>query len=130
MPLIALALAGCGRSEEAQEADRIVRAIDVVRDAPNDPVAARTELLGKLEAEHPKGKLAAAARDACVGAYRLMLDAQVLEARVRGALSGPAEDLNPGVLADLGTAEAKLKESKLAMPECDRTLSELKRGFR
>ena len=123
--------AGCGRSEEAQEADRIVHAIDVMRDAPNDPFAVRADLLAALEAEHPKGKLAVAAREACVKAYRAMVGAQRLEARVRGGLKGAADGgIDIGLLGDLGNADTILKESMTAMPDCDQRLRELRRAFR
>ena len=42
-----LALASCGPSEEVLEARRVARAIDLVRDAPNDPVSGRKALLEK-----------------------------------------------------------------------------------
>ena len=135
--LIALALlalvalvAGCGPSEEALEAARIARAIDVVRDAPNDPVEGRKQLLEKLEAEPAKGALAIAARDACVKAYRPFVEGQQLEAQVRAQLAGPAEQLDAGVLLELAGAETKLNEAKAAMPECDRALHDLKHKFR
>ena len=121
-----LLLSGCGPSEEALEAARVARAIDAVRDAPNDPVENRKQLLQKLEAEPAKGALAIAAREACVKAYRPFVEGQELEAHVRTKLSGPPEELDPSVLAALAGAEAKLGEAKAAMPECDRALHELK----
>ena len=127
---LVLVVAGCGRSEESLEAARVARAIDVVRDAPNDPVDGRKQLLDKLEAEPAKGALAIAARDACVKAYRPFVEGQQLEARVRAQLAGPPEQIDAGVLVELASAETKLNEAKAAMPDCDRALHDLKHAFR
>jgi hypothetical protein len=102
--LLGLSLPACGRSEAAQEADRVARAVDVVRDAPNDPVDARRDLLAKLAAEQAKDATAIAARDACVAAYTPFLEGQTLE--------------------------AMLEQAKLKMPECDRSLHDLKHKHR
>ena len=125
-----LALASCGPSEEVLEARRVARAIDLVRDAPNDPVSGRKALLEKLEAEPIKGAVALAAREACAKAYRPFVEGQELEAHVRAKLGGPPEELDPSVLAALAGAEAKLGEAKAAMPECDRALHDLKHKYR
>jgi hypothetical protein len=130
LALVALLVCGCGRSEEAQEASRVARAIDVVRDAPNDPVEGRKQLLEKLEAEPAKGQIAIAARDACVRAYRPFVDGQELEARVRAQLAGPPDQIDAGVVLQLADAETKLNEAKAAMPDCDRALHDLKHKFR
>jgi hypothetical protein len=127
---LALALPACGRSEVAQEADRIARAVDLVRDAPNDPVDARRDLLAKLAAEPAKDPAAIAARDACVAAYTPFLEGQTLEAKVRGSLAGSPGEVNLETLAELGQAEAMLEQAKLKMPECDRSLHDLKHKHR
>ena len=123
-------LSACGPSAEALEAARLLHAIDALRDVPNDPVTARKALLDQLDAEPASGKLAAAARSACITAYRPMVEGQMLEARVRARHRAAPEDIQPDLLVDLATAEAKLKESKAAMPECERTKAELRRTFR
>jgi hypothetical protein len=127
---LGLALPACGRSEVAQEADRIARAVDLVRDAPNDPVEARRDLLAKLAAEPAKDPAAIAARDACVAAYTPFLEGQTLEAKVRSSLAGSPGEVNLETLAELGQAEAMLEQAKLKMPECDRALHDLKHKHR
>jgi hypothetical protein len=128
--LLGLSLPACGRSEAAQEADRVARAVDVVRDAPNDPVDARRDLLAKLAAEQAKDATAIAARDACVAAYTPFLEGQTLEAKVRAALAASPGEVNLETLAELGQAEAMLEQAKLKMPECDRSLHDLKHKHR
>lgn len=127
---LTIGLVACGRSEQAQEADRVGRAIDVVRDAPNDPVQARRDLLAKLAAEPAKEPLAIAARDACVGAYTPFLEGQTLEAKVRESLKGSPGEVNLETLAELGQAETMLEQAKLKMPDCDRALHDLKHAHR
>jgi hypothetical protein len=124
-----LALAGCGRSQEATEADRVLRAVDVLRDAPSSALPARIELAGELERLPLTSPAAAGTRDACARAYRLLLDGSVLEQRARKALDGPGTP-SPAVVQDLLEAEAKIKQSALAMPDCDRAVAELRRALR
>ncbi|WP_433931844.1 hypothetical protein AB3662_45840 [Sorangium cellulosum] len=124
---------GCGRSAEQHEADALLRAIDVLRDAPSEPRAAREALLAELERQPASTPPAVSARDTCARAYRLLLDATAAEARVRALLEAPAGSAGPGALADLtdlAAADAKLKESAETMPRCAEALSELRRAAR
>jgi hypothetical protein len=126
------ATAGCGPSAEKQETDALLHAADALRDAPSEPLAARQALLDALVRQAAPGALATDARDACVQAYRLLLDASAVEARVRKQLEEPAEAGAAALsdVADLASAEAKLKESAAVMPRCDAALAELRRARR
>ncbi|WP_437689006.1 hypothetical protein [Sorangium sp. So ce176] len=135
--LVALAAlhgaSGCGRSAEQHEADALLRAIDVLRDAPSEPRAAREALLAELERQPASTPPAVSARDTCARAYRLLLDATAAEARVRALLEAPAGSAGPGTLGDLtdlAAADAKIKESAETMPRCAEALSELRRAAR
>ncbi|WP_437576912.1 hypothetical protein [Sorangium sp. So ce887] len=129
--LAALAAApGCGRSAERQEADALLHAIDVLRDAPSEPRAAREALLAGLERQPASTPPAASARDTCARAYRLLLDATAAEARVRALLEAPDGSAGPGALSDLAAADAKVKESAEIMPKCAEALSNLRRAAR
>ncbi|XXX76513.1 hypothetical protein WMF30_53580 [Sorangium sp. So ce134] len=134
--LAALALAaapGCGRSAERQEADALLHAIDALRDAPSEPRAAREALLAELERQPASTPPAASARDTCARAYRLLLEATAAEARVRALLEAPegaAGPAAPSDLADLASADAKVKESAEVMPRCAEALADLRRAAR
>ncbi|WP_437589395.1 hypothetical protein [Sorangium sp. So ce1000] len=121
---------GCGRSAEQQEADALLHAIDVLRDAPSEPRAAREALLAELERTPASTPPAVAARDTCARAYRLLLDATAAEARVRALLEAPDGAAGPGALTDLAAADAKIKESAEVMPRCAEALAVLRRSGR
>jgi hypothetical protein len=126
---LGFAFVGCGRSEEAVEAERVLRAIDVLRDAPSSALPARIELAAELERLPLRSPPAVGTRDACARAYRLLLDASLLEQRARKALDEPGLPSATAV-QDLLEAETKVKESSMAMPECDRAMAELRRATR
>jgi hypothetical protein len=122
-------LLGCGPSKETVEAERVLRAIDVLRDSPGAAPVSRIELAGELERLPVTSPLAVAARDACARAYRLLIEGAALSDRVHKALDQP--DAAAGaVLDDLAQAEAKIKKSSEAMPDCDRAAAELRRATR
>jgi hypothetical protein len=118
---------GCGPSAEAQEAARVLRAIDALRDATAEPLSAREGLVADLERQEAKSEKAARARDACAKAYRLLNEGKSLQARVEKALATPGSS-GLDTLRDLGAAEAKIKESASAMPDCDSASSALRLG--
>ncbi len=124
-----LVAVACGPSAEEIEAAGVLHAADALRDAPAAPVAAREALLAELERRPATFPAAAAAKEACVRAYRPLLEVSALHARVKAAL-GDLSRLNPADLSALSSAEARLKESQAAMPACDTALSELRRKVR
>ncbi|EYF06330.1 hypothetical protein [Chondromyces apiculatus] len=121
--------AGCGPSPEKREAAAVLHAIDVLRDAPAEPASGRVAHLQQLEQVSASDPRSARARDDCVKAYRLLLEGNALEAKVRGALADPS-GLTPEILRDLGAAEDKIEESTAAMPACDTALADLHRWLR
>ncbi|WP_437724081.1 hypothetical protein [Sorangium sp. So ce861] len=120
----------CGRSAEEQEADALLHAIDVLRDAPSEPRAGREALLAELERQPASTPQAASARDTCARAYRLLLEATAAEARVRALLEAPEGPAAPAALSDLAAADAKVKESAEVMPRCGEALADLRRARR
>jgi hypothetical protein len=123
---LGLQAAGCGPSQEKLEADRVTRAIDVLRDAPPEPLSAREALVTDLERQQASFPLAIQARDACARAYRLLIEGKALQASVTKALATPG-GATIDTLRDLAGADAKIKESAAAMPECDRASADLRR---
>lgn len=121
-----IALAACGPSPEQLEAERTLRAIDKLRNAPSEPIEARMELLKQLEKEPAQTQEAKRARDACVKAYSHMLEGQTLKRRVSEALKDPSK-LGADTVRDLGEAESQIKSSIEFMPECSEATFQLRR---
>lgn len=105
----------------------MLQAINVLRDAPTEPLSARETLVGALEQEQTNGPIAARAKDACTKAYRLLIQGKTLEASVEKQLATPGT-ASLDTLRDLAAAEEKIKESAQVMPDCDRATSELRLG--
>lgn len=124
---LAFGVLGCGPSAEAEEARRVLRSIDALRDAPTEPLSAREPLLTDLERQEAKGPIAVRARDACAKAYRSLIEGKTLQEKVEKALKTPG---GSGVetLRDLMAAEEKIKESAQVMPDCDKASGELRLG--
>jgi hypothetical protein len=125
--LLASIAVACGPSAETLEAQRVLRSLDVLRDAPSEPLSAREQLVADLERQEAKAAASVRARDACVKAYRLLIEGKTLQARVEKQLATPG-GASLDTLRDLAAAEVKIKESADAMPECDRAASDLRMG--
>jgi hypothetical protein len=121
--------AGCGPSPEQREAAAVLHAADALRDAPGQPVAPRQALLADLERTPASSPAAVEARDACVKAYRPLLEVGALQPKIQAALANPTR-IDPVTLGELAEAERKVKESAASMPACDRALAELRRKAR
>lgn len=126
--LIAGGVVGCGPSPEAREAERVLVAIDRLRNAPS--TENRTPLIDTLAAEKAEFAPAREARDACVKAYRALEEGAAAEARARAAFIAAAGQATPAVVSDLVTAEQKVNESKEAMPACEQAQAALHRASR
>ena len=121
-------LVACGPSKEARERDRIVHALDAMRDgltapdvdggASNDALAAKRRLVDALASQPADQPKAALARDACVEAYRPMLEAEEIQIAVRDELAGGADPSAP-MYARLLEAETHINRSAAAMPACE-----------
>lgn len=118
--------AACGPSPEQLEAQRVLRSIDNLRNAPSEPLEARLELIKKLEHEPVQSEEAKTARDACVKAYTHLVQGQLLKRKVSEALKNPAQ-LGQDTVRDLGEAETQIKRSIELMPECSEATFQLRR---
>jgi hypothetical protein len=126
---LAVSVLACGRRAELAEADRVLHAIDAVRESPPEALDARARLIDALEKQQATIPAAAQARDACTKAYRLLLDGRRLSDRVKKGLGSPAT-VDPTILSDLATADAKIKASMEAMPACETAEADLRRKAR
>ena len=117
-------LAACGPSAEAIERDRVLHAIDELRDAPSDNLEARRKLVAALRGQPAVVPAIVRARDTCVTAYRLLIDGSELQSSVRSDLARGAVD--PDLAARLLDAEAKIKQSATVMPDCERAIADLR----
>jgi hypothetical protein len=107
----------------------VLHALDALRDAPGDALAARRKLLADLETTPATAPSAVRARDACAAAYRLLLDGTELERGLQAELAGDggaAASLVPRLLE----AERKIKQSGTLMPDCEQASAELRLGRR
>jgi hypothetical protein len=130
---LALALAlvcfSCGRPAEAVERDRVLHALDALRDAPAEALAERRELLADLAVMEARGPFVVRARDTCAAAYRFLLDGTELRRGVQAELetdAGPTTSLVPRLL----DAETKIKQSGALMPDCQAAIAALRLGRR
>jgi hypothetical protein len=117
---------GCGPSQEKIEANRVLTAIDRVRDAPVEPPSAREAPLTELERVQASSPPAVKARDACAKAFRLLVDGKKLSDRVAKQLADP-RTLTLQVAQELADAEAKIEESAASMPACETAVADLRR---
>jgi hypothetical protein len=107
----------------------VLHALDALRDAPGDALAARRTLLTDLEATAATAPSAVRARDTCAAAYRLLLEGTELQRGVRAELEGDggaAATLVPRLLE----AETKIKQSGARMADCEQASAELRLGRR
>jgi len=119
-------VAGCGPSQEKVEADRVLHAINKLRDSPPESLSGREALLTELERTPATSPPAIKARDACAHAYRLLVDGKKLSERVAKQLADP-KTLTLEVGRDLADAETKIAESAASMPACETAVADLRR---
>jgi hypothetical protein len=115
--LLVLALAGCGRSEEKKEGERVLGLVDRMRDTN---LAARGPLLDALERDRPTTAMAERVRGSCVAAYRALQQAHA-------ELAAAEEDGDVGRLS-LGTR--LLDEAQAKLPACTEAVADLRRAIR
>lgn len=135
VPLAAalLATAGGCRSPEARaleaESSRLGRAIDALRDAPND---AKLPLVRALEAEPCSHPDACGLKALCVRAYRLHVDGLAASERARALLAEP-DGGDVAALAAAGAlreAEDALARASTLTNDCTARQGELRRRAR
>lgn len=120
---------GCGRPTEAAERDRVLHALDALRDAPSDALSMRRRLLADVEAVPATVPGVVQARDTCALSYRLLLDGTEIERGVQAELAGDA-GAAASLLAKVIEAERKIKQSGTLMPDCEQAIAELRLGRR
>jgi hypothetical protein len=121
-----LLLAACssGDAVERDAAGRLVRSVQVLRDAPNE---AKAPLLTALEQSACSGAEACSTRNICARAYRLHVDALALTevAKARFA-SGKTPEATRLVMS----AEAALREAKGKVSDCVDSEAALRRRYK
>ena len=127
----ALALLGC-RSQEARaleaEAARIGRAVDALRDAPNE---AKSPLLAALEAEACDDPETCGLKALCSRAYSRHVEGVEKSARVKALLAPDAgTEAARAAVALLREAESALAEAAKLTEECAAKQGELRRRLK
>jgi len=123
---VLVVLSACSqRDTEAQRsAGRVARAIEVLRNAPNDGKASALKALGALPCEGPD---VCETRDTCRSAYALHVDSVNLTAAARQK-AADGRDLDAANL--LGSAQQLLKDSAGKVQDCIGRESALKRRYK
>jgi hypothetical protein len=114
----ASAIVAChGEGDEARraEAGRVARAVQALRDAPNDEKRVR---LGALRQERCTAEDVCALRDTCVAAYSLEVAALDSIDAVRRATREPAAPVPSGAGELLARAEAELRRAEGLTKSC------------
>jgi hypothetical protein len=127
-PLAALALltllAACDRAAPPSDRERVLHAVDALREAPAGDARRRLlDDLARLPAAEPA---AVRARDTCAAAYRLLFDGDAIAVNLRVALER-GEPPGPDAAKDLREAEEKIAKAKEAMPACEEAQEALRR---
>lgn len=124
--LVALLLTGCpGDRGEKSEAAAIDRAIDALREAPNDK---KSGALAELRALSCSQAEICGAQSACVAGYELYVSGITeLERTKKLAASG---DGGPELGAALSSAQATLQRAKPLTERCADAQGELARKYR
>ena len=121
--LLLLAAVSCGRPSEVVESQRVLAAIDALRDAPGLDTRRRRALLEALERQPAGARPAVEAREACSAAYRALLDADDLGREAgRGLLRGERTESPRQILE----AEAGVAQARILMPGCESALAGLR----
>ena len=97
---------GCAPSAEKVEAERVLHAVDAIRDS-EAPAATRLDMVKALEADKATTPRAVAARDACAKAYRPLFEATVTMEAVKQAKEDGT--VGPEVFGSLRDAEAAIE---------------------
>lgn len=115
----------CGPSAERREAEEVLRAVQVLREAAP---GARTGPLTALAALAPKGDASATARRACLEAYQPHQKAKDLMQEIGDAVVNDRAGDQHGAL--LLEAQALIAESQAKMPACEEAVQGLRRVHR
>jgi len=122
--LVALVLCACGPSPEALERERVLVALDRLRDAPAGEIVIRRKLITDLQQTPAVVPEVVRARDTCAAAYRSLVDGTELQNGVRAELE--KGEPGPSLAARLLEAESRIKQSDTVMPDCERAIAGLR----
>jgi hypothetical protein len=122
---LALLAKGCARPEEAAERERVLHALDALRDAPGDALEARRKLLAEVSAATATAPGVVRARDTCALSYRLLLEGTEIQRGVKAELAKGGGEPS-ALLPRLVDAERKIKQSGTLMPDCEQAIAELR----
>lgn len=120
-----LFLAACSQrdTEAQQSAGRVARAIELLRNAPNDSKAIPLKALADLACTGPE---VCETRDTCRSAYALHVDGVSLTAAARQK-AADRQDLEAASL--LGSAQQKLRDAGSKVQDCVEREGALKRRY-
>jgi hypothetical protein len=121
-----MVLVACSQRDTGaqQSAGRVARAIEVLRNAPNDGKASALQALGALPCQGPD---VCETRDSCRSAYALHVDGVNLTAAAR---QKTADGQNVDAANLLGSAQQLLQESAAKIQDCIERESALKRRYK
>jgi hypothetical protein len=120
-------LVACGPDREAQAkqgAARVARAVELLRNAPNDAKHAPLEALSQLSCSTPD---ICQTRDVCQAAYTLHLDAIKL---TRAAKLDAQEGKTEQATRLLMSAQSQLNDASKAVADCIERESVLRRAYK
>jgi hypothetical protein len=125
--VVALISSGCGGAEKTRaERERVAKKIDALRNADDTSLETRRKLLRDLEDDATKDALGVAARDACVSAYKALLESLTQSEEVEATMK-LGERLDPiDMKRKLDAASKLIERSEQDMPKCDKAATDLK----
>lgn len=126
--LLALMAAGCGRGDAKKaDADRVLRAIDVLVAADRESKAEPLALLAATECGNDE---ACAVKSTCVSAFEPFVRAMNIKTQVRDALRTGEEIDREALLRKVEQAEQGVGESSRHMLECTNAAATLRAAYR
>jgi hypothetical protein len=128
--LLALVLsAPACRGGAREEAAGVMRALDLLRDAPADKKQAPTEALATVPCSSP---IVCAARDRCAGVYRHLADAESRMQAIHDRISTDASKAREAIAdlsKELDRANAEVDRFARELTGCEEAASLMRRTF-
>ncbi len=130
MSLVALSLSiGACENRGREEAAGVMRALDLLRAAPNDHKRAPLEALSRQPCSQP---IVCATRDRCAGVYRHLADAEarmqeMTESLAKGAPATP--EAKNALSSQLDRAEAEIEGFRRELSACEEAASRMRRTY-
>jgi hypothetical protein len=117
------------KSSGREEAAGVMRALDLLRDAPADQKETPTEALARVPCSLP---IVCAARDRCAGVYRHMAEAEGRMQSIRERISRDPPKTAQGVAdltAELDRAQAEVNGFARELGGCEEAASLMRRTY-